>query len=182
MLRILAVTLTILVGCTCGSVQAALIDYGGGLIYDSDLDITWYGVPNYDNIVYNDFVTWATTLDVDGITGWRLPVINELHHLYYDELGNTLGSFTNKGPFDSLDQGFYSSTVATLPNYYFLWFNHSIFSGAQWEVNVNDMQADINGLAVHDGNVGCPVPLPGAVWLLGSGLMGLVGLRRKFKK
>jgi hypothetical protein len=26
------------------------------------------------------------------------------------------------------------------------------------------------------------VPLPGAVWLLGSGLVGLVGLRRKFKR
>lgn len=26
------------------------------------------------------------------------------------------------------------------------------------------------------------VPLPGAIWLLGSGLLGLVGLRRKFKK
>jgi hypothetical protein len=25
-----------------------------------------------------------------------------------------------------------------------------------------------------------PVPIPGAVWLLGSGLIGLVGLRRKF--
>ncbi len=27
-----------------------------------------------------------------------------------------------------------------------------------------------------------PVPIPGAVWLLGSGLIGLVGLRRKFRK
>jgi hypothetical protein len=27
-----------------------------------------------------------------------------------------------------------------------------------------------------------PVPVPGAVWLLGSGLIGLFGLRRKFKK
>ena len=26
-----------------------------------------------------------------------------------------------------------------------------------------------------------PVPIPGAVWLLGSGLVGLAGLRRKFK-
>ena len=26
------------------------------------------------------------------------------------------------------------------------------------------------------------VPIPGAVWLLGSGLIGLVGLRKKFKK
>lgn len=27
-----------------------------------------------------------------------------------------------------------------------------------------------------------PVPIPGAVWLLGSGFIGLVGLRRKFRK
>jgi len=27
-----------------------------------------------------------------------------------------------------------------------------------------------------------PVPIPGAVWLLGSGLIGLVGIKRKFKK
>jgi len=26
------------------------------------------------------------------------------------------------------------------------------------------------------------VPIPGAVWLLGSGLIGIVGIRRKFKK
>ncbi len=29
---------------------------------------------------------------------------------------------------------------------------------------------------------GEPVPIPGAVWLLGSGLIGLVGFRRKLKK
>ncbi len=27
-----------------------------------------------------------------------------------------------------------------------------------------------------------PVPIPGAVWLLGSGLLGLIGIRRRFKK
>ena len=27
-----------------------------------------------------------------------------------------------------------------------------------------------------------PVPIPGAVWLLGTGLIGIVGIRRKFKK
>jgi uncharacterized membrane protein len=27
-----------------------------------------------------------------------------------------------------------------------------------------------------------PVPIPGAVWLLGSGLIGLVGIRRRFKQ
>jgi hypothetical protein len=27
-----------------------------------------------------------------------------------------------------------------------------------------------------------PVPIPGALWLLGSGLIGLIGIRRRFKK
>ena len=34
--------------------------------------------------------------------------------------------------------------------------------------------------AKFDG--GTPVPIPGAVWLLGSGLIGIVGIRRKFRK
>ena len=28
---------------------------------------------------------------------------------------------------------------------------------------------------------GAPIPIPGAVWLLGSGLIGIVGIRKKFK-
>jgi len=28
---------------------------------------------------------------------------------------------------------------------------------------------------------GNPVPIPGAIWLLGSGLIGIIGIRRKFK-
>lgn len=51
-------------------------------------------------------------------------------------------------------------------------------------------------LNFHDNNIGIfrlafetpslddhasPVPLPGAVWLLGAGLIGLVGVRRKFR-
>jgi hypothetical protein len=30
------------------------------------------------------------------------------------------------------------------------------------------------------GSGGSSVPIPGAVWLLGSGLLGLIGLKRKF--
>jgi hypothetical protein len=30
--------------------------------------------------------------------------------------------------------------------------------------------------------VGAPVPIPGAIWFLGSGLIGLIGIRKKLKK
>jgi hypothetical protein len=35
-------------------------------------------------------------------------------------------------------------------------------------------------MAVHPGDVSA-VPVPGAVWLLGSGLLGLIGIRKKMK-
>ena len=76
-------------------VQAKLIDRGGGLIYDTDLDITWlYDVnyvntTGYDDMLYGfntngslswaDAVTWAKNLEyrdtVRDVTwdDWRLP-------------------------------------------------------------------------------------------------------------
>ncbi len=41
----------------------------------------------------------------------------------------------------------------------------------------NDLNISI-GVANDDDNIGA-VPIPGAVWLLGSGLLGLVGIRRR---
>ncbi|PIE57922.1 MAG: hypothetical protein CSA33_05505 [Desulfobulbus propionicus] len=40
-----------------------------------------------------------------------------------------------------------------------------------WETTANT--------AIEAGNTGSPVPIPGAVWLLGSALLGLVGIRRR---
>jgi len=41
---------------------------------------------------------------------------------------------------------------------------------------INGDGFEIDAVAVH------PVPLPAAAWLLGSGLLGLVAVRRRFKK
>ena len=65
-----------------------------------------------------------------------------------------------------------------------------------WGAAVTNLQALNQILSSADGTVSfliatlnfdessttAPVPVPGAVWLLGSGLIGLVGFRRKFKK
>jgi len=42
--------------------------------------------------------------------------------------------------------------------------------------------ADLDGMSVHVILSGSRIPIPGAIWLLGSGLIGLVGFRRKFRK
>lgn len=71
-----------------GSAQAALHDRGGGLIYDDDLNVTWFQDANYaqtsgydlDGVMtWNDAMAWATSLvyynNATGqdISGWRLP-------------------------------------------------------------------------------------------------------------
>ncbi len=50
-----------------------------------------------------------------------------------------------------------------------------------WDANPgNYYRADFTNLQVSGDSI--PTPIPGAVWLFGSGLIGLVGLRRKFRK
>jgi len=53
---------------------------------------------------------------------------------------------------------------------------HNIYDDYQ-EGGTIDIQ-----MSVNEGNPVDPIPIPSAVWLLGSGLIGIMGLRRKFKK
>jgi hypothetical protein len=108
-----------------GQANAALINrgtdsLGNRLIYDTDLDVTWYDFSNAGNTWQNQ-MDWASSLVVIfnsvPITGWRLPATvdgrmvhdytgtttagfnitsSELGHLYYAELGN-LGFFDTSG-------------------------------------------------------------------------------------
>jgi hypothetical protein len=179
-----------------GVVQATLVNNGHLLIYDSDLNITWYDNPNYDTHVYGDYLTWAANLSVDGITGWRLPTTTpgtgygnwgEMGHLYVDELHNAYGapaSGLNKGPFQNLNAtylGFYTSTGVGNGNLYY----YDLGSGAQQEVSPAYWYFWIHGLAVHDGNIGGTAPVPEAgttLILLGAGLAAVAVLRRFTKR
>ena len=91
--------------------NATLINNGGGLIYDTDLNITWYDYTNTRGS-WNKQMDWAASLSVTDVygnsyTGWRLPstldgiyvlgtdgtttagyniTTSEMGHLYYSEL------------------------------------------------------------------------------------------------
>lgn len=205
-----------------GAAQASLFDRGGGLIYDSDLDITWLQDANYaktsgydaDGLMnHAQAVSWAANLSYfdsvrnQTLTGWRLPSMvdtgtpgcnwsysgtdcgfnpstaSELVHLFYNELGN-LSFYTtsaraqpgwgplNTGPFVNIQNGYY-------------WYSTSARNGYAWLFDFGDGHQDTHivsaldsGWAVRSGDVAA-VPVPAAVWLLGSGLLGLVGVARR---
>ncbi|MGD9161473.1 MAG: PEP-CTERM sorting domain-containing protein [Desulfobacteraceae bacterium] len=138
---------------------------------------------------------------IDWTTGWRLPetveqvpnyniTSGEMGYLFYEELGNAgkydingneLESYGlgNKGDFDNLRTTYYwsgteySNTSAAWAFYF--------RDGCQYYIGKSDFRP--YGMAVLSGEVnGAPVPLPGTLLLLGSGLLGLMGVRRHCDK
>ncbi len=77
-----------------GAANAALVDRGGGLIYDTDLNVTWLQDANYsktssydaDGLMnWNEAMTWAANLSYyDSVrnvtyTDWRLPNVSPIN-------------------------------------------------------------------------------------------------------
>ena len=145
--------------------------------------------------------TWASGLQIGGAIDWRLPTTlqpdlscsvqdtrgsygdnctgSEMGNLFYNVLGGTAGFdiaasqnenyylFTNI----SMDYGNWSSTQAYDTGAWSFTFR----SGNQRSFNT---AVSNYSWAVHEGDVGA-VPVPTAVWLFGSGLIGLVGFARR---
>ncbi|MDY6990728.1 MAG: DUF1566 domain-containing protein [Thermodesulfobacteriota bacterium] len=182
------------------SANAALVDRGGGLIYDPDFDITWLQDTNYaqtsgydsdDVMTWYEAMAWAEDLEFAGYDDWRLPdahnsdgsgpdlgynvTDSELGHIYYTELGNSAyGPLENTGPFQNLTtvDDYWTRTEQSVPLVWVFDFDggHQFYLGKG---------ATNHAWAVRDGD-SWPVPIPAAVWLLSSGLIGLVGIKRRF--
>ena len=80
-------------GLISGAAQAALVDRGGGLIYDTDLNVTWLQDANYaktsgydtdGRMTWANATAWAANLSYyDSVrnvtyTDWRLPTFTDL--------------------------------------------------------------------------------------------------------
>jgi hypothetical protein len=201
-----------LLGAVCATVfsllsvpsHAALVDNGGGLIYDTVLDITW-SQPDTTRS-WDDAKTWAAGLTLGGVSGWRLPYIsvaasagpftgtpvdcntatelacrdNEFGYMFYHNLSGTNGQsiLTSGDPdlalFSSLQSdGYWFGTAFDSD---FAW-NFYFDNGGQFR---DKLGFNYHSWAVHSGDIR-PIPVPAAMWLFGSGLLGLIGISKRKK-
>jgi len=155
--------------------------------------MTWYAA-----------TTWAAQLTVGGVGGWRLPDTlvpddscsrqiaglstgfnctgSEMGNLFYNVLGgvtNTSITTTHNANFNLFSNvqsnGYWSATVVMiLPNR--AWD----FNMGNGDQGIPSETSSFYGWAVQLGDVSA-VPVPAAVWLFGSGLLGLIGIARRKK-
>ncbi|MBX9916782.1 MAG: DUF1566 domain-containing protein [Nitrosomonas sp.] len=185
--------------------NAALETRLGGLaVYDTDLNITWLADANYaktsgydaDGLMnWHDANTWAASLSIEGVTGWRLPAVDttctgfncsnsEMGHLFYNELGGkakspiSLSSDPDLALFTHVQYGYWSGTgFASDPHLAWLFlFDYYERSGEQ---SVDFRSYVSYAWAVHDGDVGAGlVPEPETYAMMSIGLLMLFGFRR----
>jgi len=192
----------------CGSLQAALVDRGGGFIYDDVLDITWMQDGNITGIdSWDRQVAWADGLSlydtVRDVTwsDWRLPTTLQPDascDTQYDPgngvpvrsmgtgcTGSEMGHLFNVDGVSASSPGLFTNVQSDI---YWSGTEYAPDTTMAWDVffSLGLQNASVKcstpgfAWAVHDGNPGnAVVPVPAAVWLFGSAL-GLLGwLRRR---
>lgn len=180
-----------------GPAQGALIDRGGGLIYDTDLGITWLQDANYaktsgddadGGMEWSQAMTWVAGLVYQGYSDWRLPATppcsgyyctsSEMGHLDITELGNPIGPMTNVGPFTNIQTSSYWTSAQPSDVTYAYQFT---FQDWAYRYQTADPVENFYfAWAVRDGDV-TAVSEPSPMLLFGAASLGIALARRKFK-
>ena len=175
--------------------------------YDNVADLTWLANTNINGgMNWVNANTWAAGLNINGYTGWRLPSTvqpdatcdsqnvdgqdygnnctgSEMGNLYHTVLGNGsgIGALVNTGPFSNLHGSIYWSATEYAPDTLTHAWRFSTDYGFQ---GVSGKSSGLYAWAVQTGDIGAAVstvPVPAAIWLFGSGFVGLIALTRRKK-
>ncbi len=91
--RLRVVCSSLLILGLSSTAQAALVDRGNGMIYDSDQNLTWLQDANYARtsgyhatgwMAWSAAASWAAGLNVGGYTDWRLPTVGPVDGIAFD--------------------------------------------------------------------------------------------------
>ncbi len=200
-----------IIGTTCAclaavsfSADAAFLSrLGGQAYYDDVADLTWLADANAaGSMTWVDANNWAANLDIDGVTGWRLPTTMQpdascsfqsnqgasfpLQGSGFGCTGSEMGNLFNvedisaaaPGPFSNVQSNGYWSGTEFAPITSLAW--GFFFNDGSQSPGAGDKGNFLFAWAVQSGDVSA-VPVPAAVWLFGSGLIGLMGVARRRK-
>jgi hypothetical protein len=204
-----ALLITVIVLLTFSSLaHANLIDNFNGTVTEVKNDgsrLMWMQDANYAQTVglsvsgqltWAEATSWASTLSFDGYAGWRLPTTNnnaagsagynnnsEMGYLYYNELGNTAGSFVNAGPFFNIqDYWYWTGTTFVDPNFAMVFslrdIPNSPTNEAGWE-DAGTKSAVTYAWLVRDAT-NDTVPEPSSLYLLLFGLIAFGIFQARF--
>jgi hypothetical protein len=157
----------------------------GGAIDDFDTvsgRLSWWGAKAFTN--------YLNSINYGGSNEWRLPTSNaiegyngtagnELGQLFYSELGGTAdNNIPNTATFINEQATVYWLATEYAPSSSVGAWNFANF----WGYQGNSRKFNQNyAWAVSPGQVAA-VPIPGAVGLMGSGLIGMLGFKRRGNK
>jgi hypothetical protein len=156
-----------------GSTQAALIDRGGGVVYDTTSGLDWELQPGTTRTNWIDANSYVASLALDG-GGWRLPTIDEGFGLYaqISALTGCSDCSGDQGPFEDIQLGYWTSQT------YWAGQDGAFYFGL-WGPNVRAglFQSTV-GAATWAVREGAPLPEPGSL-TLAVGALGVLALARR---
>ena len=177
------------------NIVTAIINASGGVIHDtpnsfengtytlhagdfgSGGKVDWWAgqafVHYLDTINYGGSSLWVLPTQPDQNYGFNITN-SQLGELFYNELGGTAGSPIPSGPFSNGQAYTYWSGTeyAAIPSGAWLFYSNNGYQDNHLKFT------QVYVWAVSPGQVNA-VPIPGAVWLFGAGLLGLLGLKQR---
>jgi hypothetical protein len=208
---VVAAAAAVAVSLMAGSAQAALIDRGGGMVYDDVQDITWLKdwSAGGSDLSWDAANNWANGLSHGGYDDWRLPSAlnadssgpcggyncsaSEMGYMFYNYFGGNAGEsvlnqtgdsaqeMANLGLFTNVSDRFYWTGTALNDD------NAWMFATYDGSQSTPSRHLEFRAVAVRDGDVDLDVGSPTHVpepetWALMLAGLGATGVMARRRR